>query len=333
MVKFGFLTVPRWAGRETAELFKLAEDVGMEYAWVADYANSQCPYSVLTMTALTTRKVKLGPCSTNPYTRHPAVTAASMATINELSNGRAILGMAAGDEATLRSMGIAREAPATAIREAVEVIRKIVSGETVNYEGRRIKLSGFRLFYKPTQVFPIYIGARGPQILRLAGEIADGVLLDMSHPLEVKMALEKVKEGVASAKRDVKELDLATCTIFSVGKKLEDAKRSVRWIVALMTSSAPREVLERHKIDYERAEAVRHAIAKEGLDKAATLVTDEMIEAFSVTGTPDHCISVLEKLAKTELTQIILSNVGFSSESIRKHLEIIGAEILPHFRT
>lgn len=332
MVKFGFLTVPRWPLEETISHYRLAEEKGFDYVWVADYANSRSLYPVLTMTALNTKRIKFGPCVTNPFTRHPAVTATSIATLNELSGGRVVLGIGAGDETILRSLGITRKTPIATMREAVAVIRKIMGGEKVDYTGKTFKISDFSLFYKPERVAPIYIGARGRRMLQLAGEIGDGVLMDLSHPVEVKIALDEVRKGAKKTGGKTEGLDLATSAIFSVASDAEKAKDSVRWIVALIASNASPNMLERHDIDIESVKALRDALQKEGLEKAAEMTTEEMLEAFSISGSVDFCVGMLEKLERTGLTQIVLSNVDFQSARVREQLELLDKSILPHFR-
>lgn len=330
-MKFGFLIVPRWSTRESVELYEIAERMGFEYGWLADYANSRSLYPILTAIALSTKKMKIGPCVTNPFTRHPAITATSIATLDELSGGRALLGIAAGDEALLHSLGIERKSPYDSLKEAIEIIRKIMAGEKVNYQGKAFKIEDFSLFYKPERVAPVYIGARGKRLLKLAGEIGDGVLLDLSHPLEIEMALEQVKKGLSEKGRKIEEFDFAACPIFSVDSDAEKAKDPVRWMAALIASNASPDLLERHDISQESAMRVRDALFREGLEKGAALTTDEMLEAFSIAGDIDYCIEKLEMLKKTGLTQIILANVDFVHENVKKQLELIGEEILPRF--
>ena len=332
MIKFGFLTVARWPLEETVNHYMLAEKIGFDYVWVADYASCRGLYPILTMTALKTQKIKFGPCVTNPFTRHPAITATSIATLNEFSGGRVVLGIGAGDETFLRSLGIARKVPVTSVREAVAVIRKIISGEKVTYIGKVFKISDFSLFYKPKHIVPIYIGARGKRMLRLAGEIGDGVLLDLSHPLEVKIALDEVREGAKGVGRKIEDLDTATCAVFSVGSDPDKAKNSVRWIVALIASTVPLNILERHNIDIESIRVLRDALQKGDIEKAAKVTTEEMLETFSISGNADYCIEALEKLKKIGLTQIVLANVDFRSQQVKEQLEVIGKDILPHFR-
>lgn len=331
LVEFGLLMAPKWHLQELIKIYSYAEKLGIQYGWIADYANSINPYSALTALALNTKKMKLGTGVTNPYTRNPCVTASAIATIDDTSNGRAILGIGAGDETLLKSAGVIRKDPLTTIKESIDVIRLILKGEPVNYSGKIVKVSGFTLMFKPKRVVPIYVGARSPRMLQLAGEIGDGVLLDLSHHFEVKLSLEEVKKGAERAGKKLSDLDLATAALFGVSKKEEEAWDSVRWCVALIAASTSPKVLKRHKISIEDAKKVKEALEKGGLSQAEPLVTKEMLEAFSISGTPEHCTERIEELIKAGLNQINLAIIDFKLENIPRHLELFNKEVKPHF--
>ncbi|MEM3506160.1 MAG: 5,10-methylenetetrahydromethanopterin reductase [Candidatus Bathyarchaeia archaeon] len=331
MVEFGLLMAPKWPLQEIVKIYSYAEKLGIQYGWIADYANSVNPYLALTALAFNTKKMKLGTGVTNPYTRNPCIIASTIATIDETSNGRAILGIGAGDETLLKSAGIIRKSPSIMLRESVEVIKLILKGEPVNYSGKMIKLSGFTLMFKPKRVVPIYIGARSPKMLQLAGEIGDGVLLDLSHHFEVKLSLDEVKKGVEKARKKISDIDLATAVLFGISKKEEEAWNSVRWCVALIAVSTSPKVLERHGISFDDTKKVKEALEKGGLSQAEPLVTEEMLEAFSISGKPEYCVERIEELVKVGLNQINLAIIDFNLENIPKHLELFHKEVKPHF--
>ena len=213
MVKIGFCIVPRVSSvEELAEHFKLADEMGVEYGWLADQTFSPSAYSILTLSAYITKRIKLGTAVTNPYTRHPIIHASTGAAIDELSEGRFILGIGAGDESSMKSVGIEYDKPVRMVRETVETVRRLLRGEKVTYRGKALSLSNVRLMFKPKRVYPIHIGARGPKMLRLAGEIGDGVLVDASNPLEAKMALVEIREGLKRAGKKPEEAEI-TATV------------------------------------------------------------------------------------------------------------------------
>ena len=143
-----------------------------------------------------TNKISLGTGVTNPYTRNAAIIASSIASINELSGGRAILGIGPGDKATFDKMGIDWDKPLTKVRESVQAIRAFLAREQVNQAG----FKGAQMSFAAGKI-PIYIGAQGPKMLELAGAIADGVLINASHPEDFKFAVPVIRQGAEKAGR------------------------------------------------------------------------------------------------------------------------------------
>ena len=139
-MKFGVEFVPNVKPYEVEYLSQVAEDSGFKSVWVTDHYNNRNAYAILTLLALRTAKVSLGVGVANPFTVHPAVTASAIATLNEISGGRAILGIAAGDKMTLQRLGIGWDKPLTRVKEAVEFIRELSSGKRVSYSGKTLKV-------------------------------------------------------------------------------------------------------------------------------------------------------------------------------------------------
>jgi 5,10-methylenetetrahydromethanopterin reductase len=321
-----------WPPHLTGEVYRIAEEQGIDYAWLTDYVNSRDVFSVLMAIALSTKKIKLGPGITNPYTRHPVTIAASMISLNEASQGRAFLGIGAGDESLLKTVGIQRERAYERVKEAIEILRKIFSGEVLNYEGRFFKFSNFKFLYSPSISIPIYIGARGTKMLQLACEMADGVYIDALNPIETKFSLEEIKKGVIKAKRKLTDIELASGIIFYVSNNIEEAKASVKWLVALVASSAPIKTLNRLNINLESVKILKNSINKRGLENSLSLVTDEMVETFAVAGPSKLLIEAIEELRKIGLNQTVLINVEFNIGKLKNQLIKIGKEVIPVFK-
>ncbi len=324
-MEFGIELAPNIKTYEVEFYSKLAEDNGFDYVWVTDHYNNRNAFVILSILAKTTQKVKIGTGVTNPFHMSPAVIASAIATINELSGGRAILGIGAGDKFTLEKIGIERKKPLTCVKEAVHIIRKLVKGESVEFNGMIFKFSGAKLTFSSGNV-PIYIGAQGPKMLRLASEIGDGVIINASHPKDVKVALESIdaREG----------FDIAVCSAFSVDKNRDAAIQSAKTVVAFIVASCPREVLDRHGIDEESANAVKKALndafGKGKWKELANAVSEEMVDAFSISGTPDDVVERIEELRRLGITQLVVgSPIGRDKA---KAIKLIGREIIPNFR-
>jgi len=300
----------------------LAEECGFDAVWVTDHYNNRNVYVALSLLAEKTKKVKLGPGATNPYHIHPALTASAVASLDEASGGRAMLGVGAGDETTLASIGIHREKPVARLKEAVKVIRCLLTGERVTFNGEFFKLNGAQLTC-PAPKIPIYIGAQGPRMLETAGLIGDGVLINASHPLDFEYAIPRLKHAK-------KNFDIAAYTSFSVDLDEKKAKEAVLPIVAYIVAGTPKFVLERHGISPEGALSIKDALVRGDFRAAFASVTDQMIDAFSIYGSPEHCLQRIHELYELGVTQVVIGSPIGPDKSVA--IETIGREIVPSLK-
>lgn len=323
---FGIEFVPSDPVLKLAHYTKLAEDNGFDNVWITDHYNNRDVYTTLAVLAQNTNRIKLGTGVTNPYTRNAAITAQSIGAINEISGGRAILGIGPGDKATFDAMGIEWTKPLTTVSETVAVVKEYFSGKKVSYEGERVSINGAKLAFKPGNI-PIYIGAQGPKMLELSGKIADGVLINASHPKDFEFAIKQINAGAKAAGRNPKDIDVGAYACFSIDKKEEKARNEAKVVVAFIVAGSPDAVLERHNIDVAAKKDIGGAIAKGDFGSLmGGMITDDMIDAFSICGTPDVCNSRIDELKKIGVTQIIVgSPIGPNKE---KSIKLIGKEII-----
>lgn len=332
-MKFGIEFVPNMKYYELEYYVKLAEDSGFEYTWITDHYNNRNVYSMLTILALKTSSIKLGPGVTNPYHISPALTASAIATINELSNGRAVLGIGAGDKVTFDRIGISWTKPLRRMREAVEIIRALHSGKSVSYDGEIFRFNGARLDFKSGNI-PIYIGAQGPKMLQLAAELGDGVLINASHPRDFEAAKENIEAGLSKAGKSRDEFDVVAYASMSVDKDADKARNASKIVVAFIVAGSPDVIFERHGISMDDVnkvrEALNNAFTKGDWPGVSKAVTDEMIDCFSISGSPDEVIDRIKELSKSGVTQVVAgSPIGPDK---KKSIQLIGKEIIPAFR-
>ncbi|MEM2970809.1 MAG: 5,10-methylenetetrahydromethanopterin reductase [Candidatus Bathyarchaeia archaeon] len=330
MVEFGIEFVPMDAYWKTTFYAIQAEKVGFDYLWVTDHFNNRNVYVSLATVAAYTEKIKFGPGVTNPYLVHPVVTAQAVATLNEIAPGRVICGLGVGDKTTLQMLGIEQAKPLTTIRETVRIIREITSGKTVEMHGEIFKVSRAKLNFKVANPISIFIGAQGPKMLALAAEIGDGVLINASHPKDIENAVKFVHEGMEKVGKKLEELNISAYTSFSIASDYEKALKAVVPVVAFIVAGAPETILERHGISAELAGKVRDAIVHAQWKEAFSYVDNNMVEAFSICGTPETCIEKADKLLKAGVNQIVAgSPIG---PNVRKAIDMIAAEVFPHFK-
>ena len=290
-----------------------SEDVGFEYAWITDHYNNKNVYETLALLAANTETIKMGPGVTNPYVRSPAISASAIATIDEISNGRATFGIGPGDKATFDALGIAWEKPVSTIKAAIADINTLLAGEKT--EGGA-QLGGAK---KVQDAIPIYMGAQGPKMLETAGEIADGVLINASNPKDYEAAMPMIKKGIGD---QAKDFDVAAYTATSIGPDSEAAKNAAKIVVAFIAAGSPPPVIERHGLPEGFNTQMGEFLAKGDFGGAIGAVTDEALDAFSVCGTPDEFIPKIEGLAEMGVTQYVAgSPVG---KNVEESIKLLG---------
>jgi len=289
---------------------RLVEDLGFEYLWVADSSlHARDVYAYLTLAATASRRLRLGTGITHPVTRHPGVTANAIATLADLSGGRAVLGVGAGDR-PVRELGVA-PAPVGTVREMVLALRRLLAGEEIS-GGSAFRFDHARLRYPPRYPIPIYVAASGPRMLALAGEIADGVVVQAgTHPACVGAALRSIREGAARRRADG-AIDIAVLLYGSVREDEQLAREEARPFAAWIPQTAPR-YCDIAGVDPAATRRVRELYRGGELHEAveaAAAATDEMIDAFTLAGSPGRCRALVGRLVEMGVRHIEFFPMG-----------------------
>lgn len=277
------------------ELAILAEELGYSRVWVPDEGlASRDVFVAMAAMAQATETIKIGTGIVNPYSRHPALIASAIATIDELSDGRAFLGYGAGGSLTLEPLGIERKRPLAHVRDAIQASKSLFSGDSVDMNSETLTLNQARLCVSREDL-EIWFAGRGPKMLRQAGEIADGVLLEFLHKPTLGNYVAKVHEGSAS-RSSIPKLCYSTMVITNPAR-IEEVRPHMTYRLV----DSPPEVKEMLGMTQADTDAIRAAM-HDGLEAAAKLIPDEWVDPFIIRGTVDECA--------TELTSIMGSH-GF----------------------
>jgi 5,10-methylenetetrahydromethanopterin reductase len=302
--------------KEIMKLAQLAEEAGVDRLGISDVVFYPDTYSLQALCATVTKRIKIGSLVTNPFTRHPAVTAAAVSTLDEISDGRAFLGIGAG--AGIAKLGLLRSPPAPAIRKAVHIIRELLSGKVVNFEGSAYQLSckETRLEFPPNHHVPILIGTRSPKVAKLAGEIADIIVIGARYISDRQLTnyLGWISEGAVKAERDIGTVEIAPRLTICASSDGELAKQSVKLYAAyyLALLNPPDLPIEEDKLQ-KISNAVRKvkgwyfSPSVQYPEEIDNLVDEEIVDKFAVAGTPDECIAKIRRM---------ISRYGFRSISL-----------------
>jgi 5,10-methylenetetrahydromethanopterin reductase len=314
----------------------LAEELGYRFLWGNDDRLQKDVFTTLSAIALRTEHIQVGPGVTNPYSRHPALIATAIATLDELAGGRAMLGLGAGGT-NHRMLGIRREAPVAALREAIELVRGLMAGSEVTLEGRIVRAREAKLDFTPLrESVPIYVGARGPRSLELAGAVADGVIVgNVASPEGWSYALGRVTAGAAGVGREPAELRYTAWLYTSIADDGAAALDAVRPMVAtsLVTS---RPILHELGLTMparfaEAMERLGWSLAREATAQAGQAVPEEVLHRFALAGTPADCRHRLEALldAVPRISQVTIVPVPAPGQGLADVVRRFVEEVAP----
>jgi 5,10-methylenetetrahydromethanopterin reductase len=296
--------------KQVVNYCKLAESKDIDYAWITNHYNNRHCYPTLAMIAANTTSLKMGPGIMNTFTDTPAAIASFMATLNEISDGRAVLGIGPGDLSTLPKLAIQGEKPVARLKEGVSVIRELLTGAEVKKTGRTFfdydgaKLTGVNLPGKAG--IPVYIGAQGPKMLELAGMDGDGSLINASNPKDFQSAIPIIKQAMEKAGR--KKHDVGAYTAMSIDMDEKKARNAAKIVAAFIAAGSPPPLLQRHGLDMGNVAKIKEALSRFDFKTVGGLVGDAEIDAFTIAGTPDSVKQKCEDLAKAGVTQIIFGS-------------------------
>lgn len=270
----------------------IAEAAGFDTVLASCHYNNRDPFLALARIALETDEIRIGPAAANPYESHPAVLASRMATLDEACGGRTVLGIGPGDRSTLATLGVDRDQPLQRVLESVDVARRLWAGEQVSHDGT-FRVIDAGLNYE-ARAIPVYVGAQGPDMLRMAAKHTDGVLFNGAHPDDIAWANHRIQEGLADRPPEYGSFDFAAYASVSIADDEAAARDAARPPVAFITGGASPPVLDRHGIDRDQSDAIGEDIATGRFDSAFDRVTERMLEAFSISGTPSQVAADVE---------------------------------------
>ena len=328
-MQFGFTLKPDHTVERTLDLTRRAEAAGFDYGWLFDsHVLWRDPYPLLTLMAGVSERLRLGTCVTNPGTREPTVTASLLATLDEVSGGRMDLGIGRGDSAR-RILG---KAPITMANteEAIGVIRTLVSGGSVEYEGTELQFP-----WTKGWTLPVWVAGYGPMALAMTGRVADGLILQLADPDLIRWFVEQVHDAAAAAGRDPASIRVQAAAAGFVGPR-EVGRERTRWFPALVSNHVV-DLVNKYPRDQLPASLTGYIRDREGYDyrhhaevgsSNAGFVGDEVTDRFCLLGPAEDHIAKLHELAAAGVDQFNLYLMNGDEEA---QLEAYGADVIPAF--
>src|SRR3990172_6479085 len=304
--------------RDGLDYVKYAEQRGFEAVWQAESRLVRDAIVPMAAYAAVTEKLKIGSGVINNWTRNIGLLASTFLTLDDLAPNRIICGIGAWWDPLAKNVGIERRKPLTAMRETVEVLRRLLNMERVSYRGEFVDVTEIELDVvhgrrEPRNV-PIMIGATGDQMMALTGEIADGVVLNYCVPPEYNdRALELLEQGAIKAGRKLEDLDRPQLVVCSVDDDAERAIDTTRELLTHYLAQQPH-IAKASGVSQEVVAQIQSILGwpatKEQIQQAKHLVPEDLIHRITASGTPDQARVKVNEYRAHGCTCPILYPVG-----------------------
>src|SRR3954462_1253482 len=331
-LSFGVTVLPDPPYQRMIELFQLAERLGFDNAWTYDsHVLWQESMPTMALAAAATERIKLGHMVTNPGTREPTVVASAYATLQDISNGRMVMGIGRGDSAR-RYIGQqpVRVGP---FEDALRMIKPFMNGEQVTWNDTEIELAWVRPELPPIEM---HVAGYGPKVLAIAGRVGDGVIIQLADPDIIQWTMATARQAAEEAGRDPAALKCIVCAPSHISDDIAAAREQVRWLPAMVSKSiryliarvgADGSVVPKALTDYVPADTGYDYDEHSRVGaKHGAFVSDEICDRFCVLGTPEQAIAKLRELEAIGVDQF---NIYLMTEGQEAILETYGREIIP----
>jgi alkanesulfonate monooxygenase SsuD/methylene tetrahydromethanopterin reductase-like flavin-dependent oxidoreductase (luciferase family) len=333
MFRVGVIVRNSWPIRASVEYAQRAEEFGFSSVWANSLPLARDPFLTLGAIAQNTKRIRLGTAVVDVRSRHPAVLAASIASLYELSGGRADLGVSPGGggrgRITFGRAGIELMDPVGITRESVTIIKSLLSGETVNFQGKHFKLNSAVLQAQPNRDIKVLVAAESPRMLKLAGEVADGLIAPKGPNQFSEGILQQFLGSVRDSGRKRWQVETVMECNVAVADTTEEAVELLRPYVAESISHFTPPALKTLNLTEETVDNFKADPSK---------LPADLVKQFSVCGTAEECTNQLRELKRMGLDELYLwypeftPSSKYSVDKVKEReylMERVGKELIP----
>lgn len=304
--------------QDAIQYVQYAESRGFEAVWQAESRLVRDAIVPMAAFAATTRRIKIGSGVINNWTRNAGVIAATFLTLDDLAPDRIICGIGAWWDPLAQKVGINRTKPLLAMREVVEVVRDLLARKNVTFNGEFVQMDGVELDVvhgrKGPRHVPIYIGATGPKMMALTGEIADGAVLNyLVSPKYNEGALAQLEQGANVSGRSLDDIDRPQLVVCSVDQNRKKALDAARKLVTQYLGQQPH-IMKASGVRQELLDEIGQVLTwpatEEQIEEAMRLVPDDVVQLITASGTPDEVKAKVREYVDAGATCPILYPLG-----------------------
>jgi 5,10-methylenetetrahydromethanopterin reductase len=304
--------------RSAIDYVRYAESRGFEAVWQAESRLVRDAIVPMAAYAATTERIKIGSGVINNWTRNAALIAATFSTLDDLAPGRAMCGLGVWWEPLATKVGVNRRKPLQAMRETVEVVRRLLAMEKVSFKGEFVQVEDIEIDIvhgdrSPKDV-PIYIGATGMKMMELSGEIADGVLLNyLVSPAYNREAMAHLRIGAERAGRNLEQIDRPQLVVCSLDQDRSRALDNARELVTQYLGQQPH-IMKASGVSQDLLDEIGRVLTwpaeEHQIREAMKLVPDEVVQLITASGTPDECRAKVQEYIDAGCTCPVLYPLG-----------------------
>lgn len=309
------------------ELARLAERHGFGCAWGGE-ANNKDPTVMLAAIAAVTSRLQIGSAVYHILGRTPATLALQAVGLDELSQGRFLLGIGSSNPTIARWHGLPFDRPLSRVKEYIEIVRAAMRGEKLQIDGEFFSSQGFKLAFRPSsKTVPIYLAAFGPKMSRMAGSLTDGVLINMANPTEIRRIAAEVRTGAEESGKDTSSLEIICKVRCSVAKTRDQARDALSYTLTFYAlADYYRDLLGRMGFAAE-AEAMRSAWKTGGFHAARALISDRLFAGlpFIAATSVKEIREQIQPYWEAGATRIILPYVAASEDVVEEMANFISS--------
>ncbi len=316
MERIGVGLNPTISGKEAAEHAHLAEVNGFDSFWVHENPFIKDAISLLSSALSATSRIKVGSGCISVVTRHPLLAASTFGALNGFYPQRVIMGVGLGGFPWLPKIGVKvfpvqETKPLKRIREFLTISNSLLEGKSISLDGEFFKVADLKLEASPTHKPSVYLAAFGAQLLRMAGKFADGVIISpaLMTPETTAEKATFVRQGEVAGKR----LDIASYVLTAVSKDVEEAKRIMKsnyFLIYQVADVLKPEIFAPYGLKARDFQPVKEAWRRKDIPAAAKAIPDAVVDALTLTGDADHCVTRLNDYRKSGVDLPIIMPIG-----------------------
>lgn len=316
MLTPGILLWSEPSSKEFLRLASLAEEAGYSELWYTDIRFETDAYVYLALAAQQTKQILLGPGVSDPYTRHPVMLAAALATLDQVSGGRAQVGLGTGS--ALERIGLVQDRPVRALREAIEILRPLLAGETVHHEGEIFRVASGKLNFTPVRgTIPIFIASHSRQTLKLSGRIADGVLLaNMGRREAIESAIGSLREGEIEAGRPAGSVAVHLRLEACISDDEDSALDAMRGRLATRLANTYPKWDHLEELGIEATQSLKDAAAARDTAALAAQLSDADVRSSTLAGSVEQVSEHLRGILTPDVDKVTIRPLTFKGQPL-----------------